>query len=378
MGLEDKLNELKKENSEMFQVFLNIFGVSTSYGKLVIPKTFRVRVREYFGSRDRDGNIVESEEEAVKRLEIQKIIKIYNKWTMEGALFNRLRASRPGMRQENVDEQKKKVYKLIEKSAQNCDFCKPEKYTPEDVFGRIKGKNSITGANIAKYDAWSSMIIFRKHDPLEFNLEELYDYIETGFKWFKQVYQHDEEFKYPFLLWNCLEKAGASQVHGHAQILMSKGGSYGKFELLKKAASEYRKENERDYFRDLYKLHELIGLGMALDEDIHIFANITPVKEKEMVILTPFSPSKSYSVVKAIFNTLRCYIDVLGVTSFNMAIYCPSFDDQDDLPYIVRIVDRGSIFKSTADIGAMELYGSSVISDDPYTVIKAFRDFQGP
>jgi len=41
----------------------------------------------------------------------------------------------------------------------------------------------------------------------------------------------------------------------------------------------------------------------------------------------------------------------------------------------VRIVDRGSIFKPTADMGGMELYGSSVIATDPYTVIKALREF---
>jgi len=44
-------------------------------------------------------------------------------------------------------------------------------------------------------------------------------------------------------------------------------------------------------------------------------------------------------------------------------------------PYIIQIVDIGSIFKPTADISAMELYGSSVISDDPYGAIKAVNEF---
>jgi hypothetical protein len=43
---------------------------------------------------------------------------------------------------------------------------------------------------------------------------------------------------------------------------------------------------------------------------------------------------------------------------------------------VIQIVDRGSIFKTTVDTGAMELYGSSVVSDDPYNVINAVNKYK--
>jgi hypothetical protein len=39
------------------------------------------------------------------------------------------------------------------------------------------------------------------------------------------------------------------------------------------------------------------------------------------------------------------------------------------------LVDRGDISKSTADIGGMELFGSTVVADDPYKLIKKLREY---
>jgi hypothetical protein len=328
---------------------------------------------QVFGKKDDNGNIIESEEEVIKRIETQKVVKTYNKWTGSGSLFNSLRASRPGVKQEEMEDIRKKIDEYIKASEKGCEFCYPEKNTPEDIFGRVEGKYGITGSNIAKYDAWSSVIFFKRHNPLEFSLEELSDYIDIGFKWFKKVYNHDKQFKYPFFLWNCLQKAGASQVHSHAQILMTNNIHYAKPQLLRKVFREYMKIIGKNYFRDLYKVHD--NLGLVLDGEINGFASITPIKEKEFIIISRDDPSKNESIKEAIYRILRCYIDELGVTSFNMVISCPAFGEI-SFPYVIQIVDRGSIFKTTVDTGAMELYGSSVVSDDPYNVINALNKYE--
>ena len=371
IDLEDKIEELKKEDRDSFNLINRIFRVSSASGKLEIPLSFREKVHTYFGKKDKHGNIVEPKKEVIERIRTQKVVKTYNKWTGEGSLFNSLRASRPGMRPEKKD-QKKKVQEYIEKSKENCDFCKPEKFTPEDIFGRIEGKHCITGANIAKNDAWSSMVFFKKHDPLDFTQEELSDYIDTGFRWFKKVYNYDKQFKFPFFAWNCLQKAGASQVHGHAQVLMTSGIHYGKVQFLRKNFRSYMQLTGKNYFKDLYNIHK--ALELALDADINGFASITPLKEKEFIIISKDNPSNKDSVKEAIYKVLRCYIDKLGVNSFNLAILCPALGET-YLPYVIHVVDRGNIFKPTSDIGAMELYGSSVVSDDPYDAIKAINEF---
>jgi hypothetical protein len=43
----------------------------------------------------------------------------------------------------------------------------------------------------------------------------------------------------------------------------------------------------------------------------------------------------------------------------------------EDIPPIVRVVDRGDLFQRPSDIGAMELYGTPIVGSDPYDVIAA-------
>ncbi|HEX3013654.1 MAG TPA: hypothetical protein VHO92_05220 [Methanobacterium sp.] len=373
LNLEERINRLEKEDEDSFRLFKNIFQISSASGSLKIPLSFMEKVHSYFGSKDESGKIIEPKNKVIERIETQKVVKTYNKWTGEGSLFNSLRASRPGIRPSERNHEQAKVQEYIEKSRENCDFCQPEKYTPEDVFGRIHGKHCITGANIAKYDAWSSVVFFKKHNPLDFTREELSDYIETGFKWFKKVYNYDKRFKYPLFLWNCLPKAGASQVHGHAQVLMTKDIHYAKTQFLGKIFRNYMQLTGRNYFKDVYSVHNTLGL--ALNSEINGFASITPLKEKEFIIISRNNPSTDDDIKETIYRVLRCYIDELGVNSFNLAISCPA-SGETFLPYIIRIVDRGSILKPTAYIGAMELYGSSVISDDPYKIIKVVNEFK--
>ena len=272
-----------------------------------------------------------------------------------------------------IPENSIKLNNFIRSSEKNCDFCKPEENTPEDVFGRIRTKNSMTAANIAKYDVWSSLVIFKKHNPIDFNLKELSDYIDTAFKWFKEVHYEDTNYKYPFFVWNCLPRAGASIIHGHAQILMTRDRPYARIETFKMASEDYKKETKQDYLNDLYTIHKSLGLSHET-EGVKLFANITPIKEKEITIISNEVPSDSDQTKKVIFDSLRCFIDVLGVQSFNMSISCPSIDNDEDNPYIIQMVDRGNLSKSTADMGGMELYGSTVVADDPYDIIKTLRE----
>ncbi|HNS25854.1 MAG TPA: hypothetical protein PKK85_07275 [Methanobacteriaceae archaeon] len=368
--LEKILEDLGKADPESFQIFSDIFLVESSQGNMLFPESFKEKAREYFGIK-KDGRVIESQDQVLGRLERQGIISIYNHWTGEGSLFNSLRAERPGISRDEWENELRVIDEQVKSSTPGCDFCQPEKYTPEDVFGRIKGRHCITGANIAKYDAWSSIIFFNRHHPLRFNYKEVADYLETGWSWFLRVQEQDPDYGYPTFLWNCLPRAGASQIHGHAQILMSKR-PYAKFRALLDGVTRYRQEKDRDYFQDLYRCHQAVGLATG-DVDLGVIASLTPVKEKELIILSQKSPYQSDRVKKTIYSVLRIFLDVLGVTSFNLSIMGPGLDQEKDAPHLVRMVDRGSMLKNTNDIGAMELYGSSVIANDPYQVIKALR-----
>jgi galactose-1-phosphate uridylyltransferase len=371
MNIEKMVDHLRKNDELLYDILKQIYSFNSGTGAQIIPDSFKTKILEYFGHKDSRGKFIESENEIIARIEHQKIIKTYNLWTGEGALFSSLRADRPGIMGMDLQNEKDFLNHLITDSVKKCDFCNPEKYTPEDIFGRVRGKYSITATNIAKYDVWSSLIIFNNHNPLKFNLREFSDYINTGFDWFKAVNNDDHEFRFPFFIWNCLPRAGASQVHGHCQILMSKE-PYAKVEIIRKSFQKYKRKTGNNYFKDLYRVHRSLGLS-GCHEDVHFFASITPIKEKEVVIISPENPSKIIELKKAIYRILRCFIDILGVYSYNLSISCPPIDNEKEFPYIIKIVDRGRLLNSTADMGGMELYGSSVVADDPYKVIDVLK-----
>lgn len=376
LSLKHQVEKLEKNDPETYAIIKRIFRFNSEKGTLSIPDSFKSKVLDYFGYRDESGQLIEGEKEVLDRIGNQKIIQVHNIWSGESTLFNSLRAFRPGISGFELQKEKEYIKKLIKGSEKNCDFCNPLKYTPEDVFGRISGQHSVTASNIAKYDAWSSLVIFNEHNPLEFSLEELSDYLITGFDWFRAVHEQDDSFKFPFFIWNCLSKAGASQIHGHAQILVSKE-PYAKIKSLRNVFQRYKKETGGDYFHDLYRAHDSLNLA-GKNGKTCFFSSITPIKEKEMIIISPVSPRVSHNTRETIFKILRCFIDSLGVHSFNLSISCPPIEPKssnivEDIPFIIRIVDRGSILKSTADMGGMELYGSSVVADDPYKVIKSVK-----
>jgi len=76
---------------------------------------------------------------------------------------------------------------------------------------------------------------------------------------------------------------------------------------------------------------------------------------------------------------IRCLVDTLGTASFNLAVYMPPMSSTDEdwtgFPVVARIIDRGDLSTRTADIAAMELYASSVVSSDPFKLAQSLREY---
>lgn len=370
LELENRLNNLKNEDQSLYKLFEEIYSYYYDHGTLKISPSMRNLFLNYFGEKDSSGNLISNEEEVIGKLEDQRILNVYNEYTGQGTLYNSLRSKRPGMTGDS-DSEMFRIQKMIDDSSVNCDFCSPKDKTPEDVFGRIEGKYSLTAANIAKYDVYSSLIIFNNHNPLKFDQKELSDYMDTGFRWFERVHSSDMKYNYPFLVWNCLSRAGASQIHGHAQILITRDRPYAKVDSFKKACERYKHHIGRSFLDDMFTVHSSLGLSENYG-DVKIIASITPIKEKELMMVTS-EDSDLEDVKQVIYKILRCFIDVLGVRSFNLAISPPPMDGDGNQPYIIHLVDRGNIFKPTADFGGMELYGTTVVADDPCMIMKSIR-----
>jgi hypothetical protein len=333
-NLPELVDKLPKKQRELFNRF---YSVAVSESRLKVPYQMKKFVKTKVGS--------------LKRVENQKIISINNNFTGEGSLFNELRSLRP--------KPKTKVDLKDLKNNENCHFCDPEAFTPLDFFGRIKGKYCITASNIAKYDYFHSMIIFKEHNPLKIKAVWLKDYFETAEKWFNEVLKMDNEAKNTFLIWNNLWRAGASIIHGHMQLTASRM-KYGKIKKLEETYEGYRKKFKSNYFSDLSEVHKSLGLLKKVNKTNVLFY-LTPIKEKEILIFSKEKrfPNLSDLIYKIIQNYFR-----LGVQSFNLSLY--KIKDY----WVVHIVDRGSLENRNSDIGTMELYGNSVIAFDPFKLRK--------
>ncbi|MEA2075403.1 MAG: hypothetical protein U9O85_06680 [Euryarchaeota archaeon] len=338
-----KITELDKLveqlSSDVRELFKRFYSFDTSTGSLKIPVEMEDWVKKRFGS--------------VERVEKQRIVTIKNKFTGEHSLFNELRSDRPVEAKSKI-----KLEELEEK--ENCLFCNPEKQTPTDVFGRVKGKYCITGSNIAKYDSFHSLIIFDEHNPLVIKREWIEDYLRTAERWLEEVTKCEgEKNLQKFFLWNCLWRSGASIIHGHIQLTASRM-RYGKLEVLEKVAADYKREFNTDYIEDLYKVHKSLGL-VKENEGERILFYLTPVKEKEIFVIS--KARRSDEMADTIYKLVSNYL-ALGVQSFNLAIF--QLHDH----HIARLVDRGSLDDRNSDIGAMELYAASVISSDPFKLVQ--------
>ena len=332
-----------------------IFEVSATTGRLDPPEAMRAWIENSFGS--------------VEAVRAQQIVRVTNRVTLQGALFNGLRASRPLDTGVSVDLEREIA------ATAGDPFCRPIERTPADVFGRVRGEHSITASNVAKYDGFHGVIVFNDHNPLHLTPEKVSDYISVGLEWGRKALEADPGARYPFLMWNCLWRAGGSIIHGHAQVTATRGAHYPKVEHLRRAAAAYGAEHGSDYFDDLYRVHDSLGLGIPAEGDVRAFASLSPIKEKELVVIGE-SPEDE-PLHRTVGALLESYVRTLGVQTFNVAFYMPPLapvdEDWSGFPTVVHLVDRGNPANRTSDIGAMELYAAPVVASDPFRVADILR-----
>ena len=350
-NLEEIIDSLPAEEKSLFQ---RIYAVTTAVGELRPPQSMEPWVRQQFGSVD-----------AVTR---QKIVRVSNTVTYEGALFNRLRALRPIEAKE-----KGSIAAQLVDASENDLFAYPEEDTPEDLFGRVVGKHCVTASNIAKYDGLHGLVIFNDFNPLYFSREQVIDYIDVAWEWARRAQAKQPEAKYFFFAWNCLWRAGASIYHGHAQVMLTRARHYAKIEGLRCAALGYKQNYGSNYFEDLFQVHHSIGCAME-KEGVRILAHLTPFRDNEVILM---ADELNLSLKQRIYEVLACLRDRVGVTSFNLGMVTPPLGETEEswegFPVMVWIIDRGDPDSRASDISSMEIYASSVVSSDPFELARQLQ-----
>jgi hypothetical protein len=344
-----------------------LFQVEVSEGTIEPPAEMEPWIELTFGS--------------VERARSQRVIRVMNRWTFEGATFNELRAQRPGAgtTTSGPAADPPELRERITRS-EGDDFCQPETRTPADSFGRVQGKRGVTAANVAKADGWHSVVIFDRHDPLALDEALVSDMLAVALEWAARAQAGDAAARHLFFFWNCLWKAGASLIHGHTQMTLSHQMAHARVEQLRAAAARYRAETGGDYFTDLAATLDALDLrAFTTAKGISAYASLTPVKERETLLLAPGASIAEAPALMAapLWRVIRAATEELGVRSFNVALYGPPLGGADPawdgFPLVARFVDRGAPLAQTSDIAALELFGSSVISADPFVLADALR-----
>jgi len=334
------ITTLPQEQEDLFN---RLYSISVRTGNLLFPP-----------------QMVSGNNKDLHEFESQQIVHVTNQCTLESTLFNRLRAQRPF--DTRIGES---AISILDK-AKGCAFCNPLEETPLDVFGRVEGIHSITASNMAKYDHLHAVIVFKEHSPFIWEEEKISDFLSVAQQWYTRAHEYDNSAIFPFFMWNCLWRAGASIVHGHAQVLLSRQ-PYRAILSHYRTQAKYRQCYSTEYYDDLVKVHEIVGLAIKRGNN-SILAYLTPIKEKEVVII-----SQNLKGISRNISWVLSSYHALGVQSFNLAILMPKLGTQG--PFITRLVDRGDLFSKSSDFGGLELYGgTSVVSSDPFRLIEALHD----
>jgi len=375
------------------QLFAQLFDVDVTTGHALPPPEMEGWVIQQFG--------------ALEPVREQTIVKIVNRLTLESALFNPLRArrpTRPGGGPSSIPSTSSGQAQALEEwiareLAEHDIFRDPERNTTADVFGRIRGQHCVTASNVAKYAGWHGLVIFDEPHPLRFGPAQLRDYLDVALRWLAAAHACDPHAIYPIITWNCLPKSGATIMHGHMQIALTRGMHYTHVERWRRAAESYRARASASYFDDLFALHAGLGLAIPFSAGIRVFAHLTPARNREIVFLAEqigrqgdketgrqgkddsFSPSLLVSLsegfTQALCFVLRRLIDEQGMRAFNVAIALPPLgpapEDWRAMPIIARIADRGDPLTTRGDMGAMELFAANVITADPFEVAAQLR-----
>ena len=348
LNLREQVDRLAADDAARFR---RLYDVSESEGRMRVPSTMAPWAERTFGS--------------VEAVASQRIVRVSNLVTGESAIFNELRARRPMQNATALD---------IQDELANDAWERPEEATPEDVFGRLRNDTALTAANVAKYDAHHSLLIFSEPDPLRFDRGSVRGCVELANRWFAAAHEADQDAVYPFFLWNCLWRAGGSIVHGHAQVQLARRRHYARIESLRSAAAAYRKQHGADYFNDLIATHASLGLGWA-QGNAQVLTSLTPTKDKETLILARVFDTDA---ADALYETLAVFRDALGVRSFNVGGLLPPLrettEDWEGFPCVLRVVDRGPLDARSSDIGGMELFAEPVIASDPFAVAAALME----
>lgn len=376
-----------------------IYHVSARHSEVVIPPKFEPKMVRW------TLHAGQTAAAALDAARAQTVVCVTDVVHGQTAHFNPLRASKPVAfkKAESTDGSGSSALDEIAASAgPGCDFCAPLEMTGEERWGRLRGSHSVTAANAFRADGAHGLLVFARHDPLAITLDELADGLEVIERWLvaaaaeapRQRVDGDAPPAGDGMLWptvwlNALHKSSASQIHAHAQMMLSPV-PHGRTRLHARARAEFAEATRArggggvsgggDFWADLSRVHTELGLGVRHGK-AHVLASLTPhVPAGEILVIGDIGASLA-ELAAPIHAGLRALIDERGCKSYSLVFALEPFstdaggrsESAAGGRVIATLLDRGADLDArTADVGGIDLViGSTISNSDPFDLARA-------
>jgi len=305
---------------------------------------------------------------AREEVEWQTVVAVADRALHREVLVNPLRARRVGAAGRGVP--------VGAAPLADCRWCDPARSFGVGILSERFGNvvlytgRAVAGPNHARLAPLSGLVFgdAAMHDLVTLTVEDITELFEAAAAYMKAASgMHAAPF------WVVIQNGGprsASTVdHAHLQVLGRTDRHFGYPAGV--AALTWPR-----YWQTTAKVHLDLGLAVDVGGAALAYANLAPVKERDLTALTN---GPLVDGARAVWPLLQSLITA-GTTSWSLAaIVNPRLlglpvDAYREWPDVIwRVVDRGDIASRAADIGAAELYASTVVAADPYVVADLLR-----
>ena len=300
--------------------------------------------------------------------ERQRIVSVRNRYTFEETLFNPHRAHRPMMT----------IGSAAPVAAEDaaCDLCDPVGSMAREPCGDHAASSSsccYVAANIAPCAARHVLVVSRApvHWPDTGPATLLADLLATAARWVAAL--DDPSLTHASVAWDHGPRASASQCHLHWQLVARPGRFFGRAEQMHDAAVRYGAAHPASpgFWPDVVAVHAALGLCVAIGDGVSVLAWLTPVRERELVVVGPAAGAPAFA--RGLQLAMATLLST-ATRSFSLALTF-ELPSSPSYPAVARMVDRGDDASPPrrSDAGAMEFYGASDVATDPFDLGRSLR-----
>ena len=323
--------------------------------------------------------------------------------TKQNSRINKLRADRvkqaslPG---ESFDEN---LNQLISTSAKKCFFCPHNVLKSTPKFPDELGVGD--RITIGDFALFPNLFVFSENHAVgtlgskhftklaDFSTEIWFNALLGSVKYFKAVFQNDDNQKYPSINFNYLPPSASSIIHPHIQIIQDISPTTHTNQLITKS-KEYLKtlpnksSSSGNYWLDLIASEKEIGERIISDNEFMSWvASYSPIGKNEITgiikipktDITKFTDMELKDLAKEIVTALKALYFGRGATSINLSMFLGPIDQDlsDSFRIIIKIVTRPTLMPNyTGDIGFMELlHTEPIAAASPETIAETVKKY---